>query len=50
VQIRHVIGGPAPEVVAAALSRAGVEQQEVEAWIRSKLELLDAAQRENRRS
>jgi argininosuccinate lyase len=49
VQIRNVIGGPAPEVVAAALSRAGVEQQEVEGWIRSKLELLDAAQRENRR-
>jgi len=37
-------------VVAEALSRAGAEQREIEEWIRSKQELLDAARRENRAS
>jgi argininosuccinate lyase len=45
VRIRRVTGGPAPEVVAEALVRAGAGQQEIEAWIRSKQELLDAARR-----
>jgi len=47
--IRQVPGGPAPDVVAQALSRAGAAQREIEAWIRSKRDLLDAARRENRR-
>ena len=50
VRIRQVTGGPAPDVVAEALSRAGAEQREIEEWIRSKQELLDAARRENRAS
>ena len=49
VRIRQVPGGPAPDVVAQALSRAGAAQREIEAWIRSKRDLLDAARRENRR-
>jgi argininosuccinate lyase len=48
VRIRQVPGGPAPEVVAEALARAGAEQQEIEAWIQRKQEMLDAARRENR--
>jgi len=48
VRIRKVPGGPAPDVVAEALSRAGGGQREIEGWIRSKQELLDAARRENR--
>jgi argininosuccinate lyase len=48
VRIRQVPGGPAPEVVAEALARAGTEQQEIEEWIRRKQEMLDAARRENR--
>jgi argininosuccinate lyase len=48
VRIRQVPGGPAPEVVAEALARAGAEQQEIEAWIRRKQEMLEAARRENR--
>jgi argininosuccinate lyase len=48
VRIRQVAGGPAPEVVAEALSRAGAGQQEIEEWIRQKREILDAARRENR--
>ena len=50
VRIRQVPGGPAPDVVAEALSRAAAGQQEIEEWIRSKQELLDAARRENRAS
>ena len=45
VRIRQVPGGPAPDVVAEALSRAGAEQREIEEWIRSKQEMLDAARR-----
>jgi hypothetical protein len=37
-------------VVAEALARAGAEQQEIEAWIQRKQEMLDAARRENRAS
>jgi argininosuccinate lyase len=48
VRIRQVPGGPAPEVVAEALARAGAEHQEIEAWIRRKQEMLDAARRQNR--
>ena len=48
VRIRQVPGGPAPDVVAGALARAGAEQQEIEEWIRRKQEMLDAARRENR--
>ena len=46
VRIRQVPGGPAPEVVAEALSRAGAGQQEIEEWIRRKQEMLDAARRD----
>ena len=49
VRIRQVPGGPAPDVVSEALSRAAAGQQEIEAWIRSKQQMLDAARRENRR-
>jgi argininosuccinate lyase len=48
VWIRQVTGGPAPDVVAEALARAGGEQQEIEEWIRRKREMLEAARRENR--
>jgi argininosuccinate lyase len=48
VRIRQVPGGPAPDVVAESLSRAAARQQEIEAWIRSKQQLLDAARLENR--
>jgi argininosuccinate lyase len=48
VWIRQVTGGPAPDVVAEALARAGGEQQEIEEWIRSKQEMIEAARRENR--
>jgi argininosuccinate lyase len=48
VRIRQVPGGPAPDVVAEAISRAAAGQQEIEQWIRSKQEMLDAARRENR--
>jgi hypothetical protein len=43
-----VPGGPAPDVVAEAISRAAAGQREIEQWIRSKQEMLDAARRENR--
>jgi argininosuccinate lyase len=45
VRIRQVPGGPAPDVVAEALARAVTEQGQIEEWIRSKQELLDAARR-----
>jgi argininosuccinate lyase len=45
VRIRQVPGGPAPDVVAEALERAGGEQRQIEQWIRSKQEMLDAARR-----
>jgi argininosuccinate lyase len=48
VRIRQVPGGPAPDVVAEAISRAAAGQREIESWIRSKQEMLDAARRENR--
>jgi argininosuccinate lyase len=47
VRIRKVIGGPAPQVVAEALSRATREQSGFEAWIQAKQEKLDASRREN---
>lgn len=43
VRIRRVIGGPAPEVVAEALSRARQEQNQIADWIQAKEALLDAA-------
>ena len=48
VRIRQVPGGPAPDVVAEALSRAVAGQQEIEQWILSKQQLITAARRENR--
>jgi len=48
VRIRRVTGGPAPEVTAEALERAGIEQQRVEQWLKAKEQLLSAAHRENR--
>ena len=47
VNIRRVIGGPAPQVVAEALSRARQEQVSFAAWIQSKNNLLDEARRRN---
>ena len=46
VRIRRVPGGPAPDVVAESLSRAAASQREIESWIRSKQQLLDAARRD----
>ena len=47
VNVRRIVGGPAPEVVTEALARARAEQAGVEQWIRSKMEFLDAARRRN---
>jgi argininosuccinate lyase len=47
VRIRQITGGPAPRVVADALSRASQEQSSFEAWIQEKEEKLDASRREN---
>ena len=43
VQLRNVIGGPAPEQTSAALDRARTEQTHIEAWIASSRASLDAA-------
>jgi argininosuccinate lyase len=43
VRIRRVIGGPAPEVVAAALARAREEQERITAWIAGKEAMLESA-------
>ena len=43
VSIRTIVGGPAPEVVAAALDRARGEQRRFGLWIAAKSQLLDAA-------
>jgi argininosuccinate lyase len=48
VRVRSVVGGPAPEQTADALARARTAQQEIEAWIRSKTDLLDEARRKAR--
>ena len=47
VNIRRVLGGPAPEVVADALSRASSEQASLAQWVQSKRRLLDDARRTN---
>ena len=47
VEIRKIIGGPAPEVVEQALARAGVEQRRLEQWAASRREKLEQAQRRN---
>ena len=47
VNIRRVTGGPAPEIVTAALSRARQEQAKFEQWIQSKQEMLTEARRRN---
>ena len=43
VQVRNVIGGPAPEQTSAALDRARTEQTRIKAWIASTETSLDAA-------
>jgi len=43
VRIRRVVGGPAPEVVAEALSRAREEQAQIELWIRTKEAMVGQA-------
>lgn len=43
VRTRRVAGGPAPEVVSEALSRARQGQARFEQWIQSKREMLDRA-------
>jgi argininosuccinate lyase len=48
VNIRRVIGGPAPEIASEALSRAAKEQAGIEQWIQSKQEMLTNARRRNR--
>jgi argininosuccinate lyase len=47
VNVRRVIGGPAPEIVTEALSRARKEQASFEQWIRSKQDMLNEARRRN---
>ena len=47
VNVRRVIGGPAPEIVNEALSRARTEQASFEEWIQSKQEMLSKARRRN---
>ncbi len=47
VNVRRIVGGPAPEVVTEALSRARAGQAELQQWVRSKTEMLDAARRRN---
>jgi len=50
IRIRRVIGGPAPEVVAEALSHAREEQARITEWLHAKESLLEAAHRQNRGS
>jgi argininosuccinate lyase len=47
VNVRRVAGGPAPEIVAEALSRARDEQSTFEEWIQSKEKMLTEARRRN---
>ena len=47
VNIRRVIGGPAPEIVTEAVSRARTNQASFENWIQSKQEMLNQARRRN---
>jgi len=47
VRVRRIIGGPAPEVVSSALSRARDAQLALESWIGSRREKLDHARRRN---
>lgn len=47
VRTRRVIGGPAPEVVSEALSRARGHQGRLDEWVRTKREVLDEARRGN---
>jgi argininosuccinate lyase len=47
VNVRRVIGGPAPEIVTEALSRARNDQTSFEHWIQSKEEVLTKARRRN---
>jgi len=47
VNVRRVIGGPAPEIVNEALSRARREEASFEQWIQSKQEVLTKARRRN---
>ena len=47
VNIRRVTGGPAPEIVTEALSRARKEQASFEQWIQSKQAMLTEARRNN---
>jgi argininosuccinate lyase len=47
VNVRRVTGGPAPETVNEALSRASNDQSTFEQWIQSKQEMLNEAHRLN---
>ena len=47
VNVRRVIGGPAPEVVGEALASARDQQAELERWIGAKTDMLDQARRRN---
>ena len=47
VSVRRVVGGPAPEIVREALTRAGDDQASFEQWIQSKNEMLTQARRRN---
>jgi argininosuccinate lyase len=47
VKIRRIIGGPAPEVVREALTRARAEQSRIDAWIHSQQRKLDHARERN---
>ena len=46
VQIRGIVGGPAPEQTRDAIARAQSEQRKFEAWIEAKTGLLDQAHAE----
>ena len=47
VNVRRVTGGPAPEIVTEALSRAQGEQAGFRQWVQSKHEMLNNARRRN---
>jgi argininosuccinate lyase len=47
VNIRRIPGGPAPEIVAEALVRAGNDQTSFGQWIQSKQDMLTDARRRN---
>ena len=46
VQVRRIPGGPAPEIVEAALGRAAEEQARITEWIRAKEEMIELARRQ----